>query len=237
MEDRKRREGDEAMAAAARCETSGWFRSKDWDGAAAAYERAATCYRVAKALPEAIHAYEKAAAAHEALELGGASAAKLLEAAALLAKDGLKAAANAADLYERSSSLYAADGTLDLAASALCKAGRAVEASDPRRACALMQQACGLFDDEEDEARLRGSAETFRAAATLLVRAGRLSDAAALLRKQAPVYARQDRPHDVTRAELSAVIVSLAAGEYERAATSCARAEELPHGFAGAISA
>eukprot|EP00962_Isochrysis_galbana_P029950 scaffold9676_cov113-Isochrysis_galbana.AAC.6 len=234
MEERKRREGDEAMAMGAKCEKSGWLKSKDLDGAAAAYERAATCYRVAKALPESISAYERAAAAHEALELGGGSAAKLLEAAALIAKDGLKAAANAADLYERASMLHAADGSLDLAGSALCKAGRAVEASDPKRACALMMRACALFDDEDEEPRLRGSAETFRAAATLLVRAGLLADAAALLRKQAPVYARQNRPHDVARTELSAVIVSLSAGDYERAATGCNQAAMRPGGFAGA---
>ena len=36
----------------------GSFFSRQTDGAAAAYERAATCYRVAKALPEAIDAYQ-----------------------------------------------------------------------------------------------------------------------------------------------------------------------------------
>jgi len=237
MEERKRREGDEAMAAGAKCEKSGWFKSSDADGAAAAYERAATSYRVAKALPEAVDAYQRAAAAHAALELGGGSAAKLLEAAALLARDGLKAAANAADLFERASGLHAMDSVLDLAAAALCKAGRAVEPSDTKRACALMVRACALFDDEEDEPRLRGAPETFRAAASLLVRVGALVDAAALLRAQAPVYARQARPHDVSRAELSAVIVSLAAGEYERAATGCSQAEEMPDGFAGSDEA
>jgi hypothetical protein len=34
MEERKRREGDEAMAMGAKCEKSGWLKSKDLDGAA-----------------------------------------------------------------------------------------------------------------------------------------------------------------------------------------------------------
>jgi len=262
MEKRKQAEAEAALSDAAKCERSGWLKSRDLDGAASAYERAATLFRVARAYPQAIEAYMKAADAQQALE-SAAAAARLLESAAVLAKDNLKAEANAAALYERASELHLGVLSLDRAAAALCKAARTIEGSDTPRACALMLRACSLFDDGEEEAQLRHSADTFGAAVALLLRAGRRSETAALLRRQVLVYARLRRTHDVARSELSAVIINLAAGaapprrpaspstqdtcpppcsptaglgaagEYEQASIGCTKAEARPDGFAG----
>lgn len=232
MEKRKLAEAEAALSDAAKCERSGWLKSRDLDGAASAYERAATLFRVARAYPQAIEAYMKAADAQQALE-SAAAAARLLESAAVLAKDNLKAEANAAALYERASELHLGVLSLDRAAAALCKAARTIEGSDTPRACALMLRACSLFDDGEEEAQLRHSADTFGAAVALLLRAGCRSETAALLRRQVLVYARLRRTHDVARSELSAVIINLAAGEYEQASIGCTKAEARPDGFAG----
>ena len=65
MEARKLKEGEAAMAAGAKCKkTSLLGRWKpDWEGASSEYEKAATAFRVGKAIHQAIGMYQKASEA------------------------------------------------------------------------------------------------------------------------------------------------------------------------------
>ena len=129
MEQRKVAEGEKSMVAAAKClKTSLFSRWKvDWEEAAAEYEKAATAFKVGKALAKAVDAFCKASEAHEHFE-SNFMAAKHLDSAAFLTKE-LRDPGQAAALYERSSRLHMDGGRVDAAAEALGKAARALEAS------------------------------------------------------------------------------------------------------------
>ena len=64
MEARKLAEGEKALLEAAKCLKSGWFKKPDHEAAAAEYEKAATAFRVGKAIPRAVDAFCRAAEAH-----------------------------------------------------------------------------------------------------------------------------------------------------------------------------
>ena len=66
MEARKIKEGETALLAAAKCLKTSYFKWKpDWESAASEYEKAATAFRVGKAVPRAIDAFCRASEAHE----------------------------------------------------------------------------------------------------------------------------------------------------------------------------
>jgi len=238
MEERKRAEGEKLMAAGAKCEKTSLFSrwKADWDTAASEYEKAATCFRVAKAMPRAIDAYVKASEAHSNLDNGYFMAAKHLETAAFICRD-LKQMDRAAGLYEHASRLHQEDGRVDAAAESLCKGARVLEELDGPRGAALLVRACGLFDDEEDERILRGSVETLKQAVSFLLRAGRHADAAAILRKQSELHARLQQPHGVARVQLSLLVVLLGADDFEAAHSSYEAALVGADGFATADEA
>ena len=209
MEARKLKEGEAAMAAGAKCKkTSLLGRWKpDWEAAAAEYERAATCFKVAKAYARAIDAYVGASEAHTQVEGQNYMAAKHLESAGFLARD-LKEAAKAAQLYEQAAKFHEADGRRDNAAEAYCKAARVLEGADDARAAALLEEACALPDDEDEVGKLAAFVEVFKTAVALLLRTGQPGAAAPLLRQQAALHARLLQPHAVARCELCLLYTS-----------------------------
>ena len=186
MEARKQKEGEDAMAAGAKCMKTGMFSrwKPDWDAASVHYEKAATAFRVAKALPQAMDAYVKASECHRNLD-SNFYAAKHLETAGLIARDNAKEPAKAATFYEMASTIHTEQGNLDCAGEALSKGARAVEEEDPARGATLFMKACDLYDDEEEAARLLAAVETFKQAVSFLLRTKHLTQAAATLQKQA----------------------------------------------------
>ena len=83
MEARKLAEGEKALLDAAKNLKTGWFKKADHEAAAADYEKAATAFRVGKAIPRAIDAFRRAAHAHVQFD-SGFMAAKHMETAAFL---------------------------------------------------------------------------------------------------------------------------------------------------------
>ena len=69
------------------------------------------------------------------------------------------------------------------------------------------------------------SLDYYKAAVIFLVRAKRLKKAAELLRRQALVHVQATQPHGVARCELSAVVLLLAADDYEGAYEACEDAQ------------
>ena len=240
METRKVAEGDAHMLAAAKNLKTGVFSrwKPDWEAAAHDYEKAATAYRVAKALPQAIDAFCKTAEAHEQFD-SYFMAAKHLESAAFLAKE-LRNPGHAAALYVRSAELHKLGGRVDSAAETYGKAARTLEASgvaaDVQQGAELMNSACELFVDASDElsaVQQQTSLETYQAAVAYMLRAKEPAKAAALLRHQALACARIDQPHRVAACELSAVVALLAADDFEAAVSRCNEAQMRGDGFGG----
>ena len=77
------------------------------------------------------------------------------------------------------------------------------------------------------------SLDYYKAAVIFLVRAKRLKKAAELLRRQALVHVQATQPHGVARCELSAVVLLLAADDYEGAYEACEDAQMRGDGFGG----
>ena len=238
MEARKLKEAEACMAAGAKCTKTGFFGKwkADWESAASEYERAATSFRVAKALPQAVDAYQQAARAHEQMECAY-MAAKHLESGAHLLRE-LGRADESASLYERASALHHGDGALVQAGEALVKAARVLDGKDDARAGALVIRACAIVEEEEDAGKLRACVETYKQAVALLLRSQRCVDAAELLSKQAALHARLQQGHGVARCELSVVVAHLAANDFDGAEAAYASALARGGGdFAGSDEA
>ena len=162
--------------------------------------------------------------------------AKHLESAGFLARD-LKEAAQSAKLYEQAALFHLQDGRRDNAGEAYCKAARVLEGVDDARAAALLEEACGLPDDEDEVGKLAAFVEVFKTAVALLLRTGQPGAAAPLLRQQAALHARLQQPHAVARCELSAVVALLAADDFQSARDGAAAAQMRGDGFAGSDEA
>ena len=241
---RKIAEGEKALLDAAKLLKKSWFSKPDPEAAAAEYEKAATCFRVAKAVPRAIDAFSKASEMHDKFD-SSYMAAKHLETAAFLAgSGGLNDALQSAELYEKASVIHQVGGRLENAAEGLGKAARGLEGVDDARAGTLATSACELYDDPDviadaSEMRVLASLEAYKLAVPLLLRAKRFAAAGALLRKQATVHAHPKcaQPHNVARCELAAVVAFLHADDFASAAdgmeAACARGD----GFAGSEEA
>jgi len=238
MEEKKLAEGEKCMVAGAKSEKTGLFSrwKPDWDSAAAEYERAAACFRVAKAMPRAIDAFVRASQAHANLDSGFFMAAKHLESAAFIARD-LKEAPKAADLYERASQLHQQDGRPDAAAEALMKGARVLEAVDAGSGADLAVRACGILEGEEDERVLRVCVETFKQAVALLLRQQQWDKAAGLLHKQSSIHGVLGQPHGVARCQLSALGARRAADQFAAAEADNDKALAAANGWAGSDEA
>ena len=106
IEQRKEKEGDAELAQAAKCLKTGLMSrwKPDWESAAAHFEKAASCFRVAKAYPKAIEAFVKASEAHTNID-SDFMAAKHLETGAVIARDSSKDPAQAATFFEMASKI------------------------------------------------------------------------------------------------------------------------------------
>ena len=238
MEARKLAEGEKALLEAAKCLKSGWFKKPDHEAAAAEYEKAATAFRVGKAIPRAVDAFCRAAEAHTHFDSGYMAAKHLETAAFLTGAGGMKQSAQCADLYEKASRQHQLDGRAGNASEALGKAAKALEMDDPTRGAALATQACDLLDEECQESDVKeltliAALEAYKVATSYMLRAKQFAAAAKLLRRQAKAHARVEQPHNVARCELSSVIAFLAADDYASACQACEQAQIQGEGFCG----
>lgn len=199
----------------------------DWDAAAAEYERAATGFKVAKENARAMEAFEKAADAQGHLSAGEFMAAKHLESAAFLALE-LKREADAASLYDQAATVHLSVARVESAAAALIKAAKALEASDAARSAETAARACELFDELEDEFKLRQGSDSIRAAVNVLCRLRKVAEATLALKTQAVVFARLAQPHGVARCELSLLILRLFNDDFEGASAGYEQVKRRP---------
>lgn len=186
--------------------------SPDLDGAASEYIKAATCYKNAKALPEARDAYLKAAEMQERMK-SPFHAAKSYEQAGLISKEN-KELDLAVKYMERASFMFQENGTPDTAALCLEKAAKMVEMNEPARAVELYKKASDVADIED---RPRQSAENIGKAGRLLIRLQRYEEAIACLNKEIDFYAAADNFAMINKLVLGVVLLKLTLGDYTAA--------------------
>ncbi|KAI9199788.1 uncharacterized protein BJ171DRAFT_517093 [Polychytrium aggregatum] len=208
----KIKEGMDLMAVGQKAENSKSFfgkRTPDWDTAANSYERAATCFKIAKANEQAIDAFQKAGDAYRHLD-SFALAAKQYEGAATIAVQNTRQYALAAQLYRQTADFLSANNSPDRAAESLEKAAKALESLDPNQCIELYFESCAVYENED---RIRTGAETFRRAIATCIRLQRLDKALILSQKLAEGFAKLNNRPGFCKQSLATIIIALAMGD------------------------
>ncbi|KAH3772743.1 gamma-soluble NSF attachment protein-like [Dreissena polymorpha] len=181
----------------------------DYDGAASEYIKAATCYRNAKALPEAREAYIKAAEIQHRMKAPFHSA-KSYEQAGLLSKENGEMDL-AVKLMEQAALMFQEHGTPDTAALCLEKAAKMVEQSHPARAADLYKKASDVADIED---HARQSAESIGKAGRIFLRLQRYEEGAQCLCKEIEFHAASENFPMIAKLVLAVVLVKLTLEDY-----------------------
>ena len=179
LEERKTKEGEEHLAAAAKyMETSAWKLkfTPDWDSTANELTKAAVCFKVGKNFAKAKETNLKAAEAY--VKCGNLyHAGKQVELALNIVRD-LGEVEEVEYLAERGGLLYRQAGSPESAAQLIVRAAKLLEQKDPGRAVGLYQKAADTVATEDRDSEAAGHLEQ---AARLCVRSGEYDRAAELL--------------------------------------------------------
>lgn len=186
MNDKKLNEGHSHMRAAENCQKTSLFKWKpDLEGAIEEYSKAATCFRTCKAYDLAKNAYIKTAEL-QAITNSLFHAAKNYEQVALLCKE-TKHFEQAAELMEKSASMFIENGTPDSARLVLEKGGKMVEKEIPLKAVHLYKKASAIADNED---RPNNAAENIGKCARILINERKLDQSMECLKKEIAFHER-----------------------------------------------
>lgn len=191
MEERKNKEGEDHLAAAAKyLETSPWKLkfSPDWDSASDEFNKAAVAFKVGKSWEKAKESHLRAAEAYA--NCGSLyHAGKQLDQAINIVRD-LGQLEEIESLAERGGLLYRQAGSPESASQLLVKAAKLLELKDPERSVGLYQKAADTVatEDRESEAGVH-----LEQAARLSVRSGQYDRAAELLHNCLSLYSNSGR--------------------------------------------
>lgn len=176
-------EGEALLKRAEKAHTKTLLKwTPDWPEAARLYEEAANQFKKdasPRALTLQVTALKGAAFASEQTANINAAAKFLATAAAAVIKASDRK--QAADLTRAAAKLYHENGQPRKAAEELAKAAGWVRDDNPDAAFALYDEACDIYD-VENQAQMAG--DTYRTAVAFLAKQGRLGDALKLLSKQ-----------------------------------------------------
>ncbi|XP_052817101.1 gamma-soluble NSF attachment protein-like [Mya arenaria] len=210
MSTNKRAEALAHVEKAEKCLKTSFLKwNQDLDGAASEYIKAATCYKNARALPEARDMYVKAAEIQHKMK-SPFNAAKAFEQAGLISKEN-KELDLAVQFMERASLMFQENGTPDTAALCLEKAAKMVESNSPARAIELYKRASDVADIED---RPRQSAEDIGKAARLLTRLERYDEAVDCFKKEISFYAAAENYAMIAKLVLGVILIKLHVGDY-----------------------
>eukprot|EP01120_Amphizonella_sp_Union-15-10_P000918 TRINITY_DN10991_c0_g1_i1.p1 TRINITY_DN10991_c0_g1~~TRINITY_DN10991_c0_g1_i1.p1 ORF type:complete len:306 (+),score=78.32 TRINITY_DN10991_c0_g1_i1:105-1022(+) len=177
-------EGDQLVIKGDKLAQTSFFKWKaDWEGAADEYEKAATCYKLAKNLVKAKEAWKKAAIAYQHLHEEFSSA-RCLESAALNAKES-QSMNEACELYLQASQLLISQQQNQRAAENRLHAARCAESFDNDLAVKYYHLTIDLLIADNKEHFI---ADAFKYALAFTLRGKRWEDSLALLKIVEPVY-------------------------------------------------
>ncbi|KAG0953018.1 hypothetical protein G6F57_005513 [Rhizopus arrhizus] len=209
MEAEQIREGVKNIQQGDKAASKGLFRKPDWDLAASYYDRAATCFKIAKSYDQAVQAYAKSSEAlfkSDAIHLAG----KATENAAFILAQNLNQPQRAAEAYQKASNFFMTQGSIDRAAEQLEKAGRALENVDVNASFDMYSKACTLYEQED---RGRFAMEIYKKAISLLVRNKKYDKAIEMLKRETQVLQKLSSRTHLYKANLSILVLVLAIGD------------------------
>ncbi|KAL0222014.1 hypothetical protein RCL1_001868 [Eukaryota sp. TZLM3-RCL] len=208
--------GDSHFQEGLSCLKTGLFKWKaDHQGAAMSFERAATCYKVAKKFTKAIDAFKKSATSHAATGIHYTAGQHLESAASLALKETNQS--DAADLYHSASLQYAMSGNLDSQMKALAKAADCfMQTKKFDDMISNYDEAFDMAFGEELTKRLVLDAVVIPYLSAL-VELENFSKAATVMDKLKQLHGDINQPENVCKDIYSAILLYLAAGDYESA--------------------
>jgi tetratricopeptide (TPR) repeat protein len=171
----------------------------DWEKAADCYQKAALILRspALKKTDAAVCAFDKASVAHAKC---GAKffAGVALENAANVLRDARCLSAAAAK-YAQASEMFLLGDNIEKGSEALIKAAKASAEEQPDFAIQYYLDVIAIFEESDKHVYI---SDTWRSALGLMLRRGRLEDAAKLLQRMCPTFARLEQADYLYKAQL-----------------------------------
>lgn len=180
----------------------------DFEVAAEEYSTAATCFRIAKSYKQCKECLMKAAECHKENK-SWFHAAKCIEQAVLICKE-MGNLTDVPSLAHRACNLYQMHGSHESGASVLDKAGKMVEATEPKEALDLFSHAANVVTGEDSP---RQAAEYMSKVARLLVKLQMYDEAANAIRKEIGMHQQINHAPSIGRLTVALVLVQLARGD------------------------
>ncbi|XP_059482574.1 gamma-soluble NSF attachment protein-like [Neocloeon triangulifer] len=206
---KKFEEGLEHIKNAEKCMKTSLLKWRpDYDIAADEYQKAATCFRVAKSFEQCKDCLMKAADSNKQ-NRSFFHAAKNYEQAILVCKE-LGDLRDVQKLAEKSCHLYQQHGSCDSAAMALDKGAKIIEGQYPEQALQLYQRAADVVM-LEDNARL--GSEYASKVARIMVKLGMYDQATDAIRREIGLLQQTESTGSIGRLAVALVLVQLARGD------------------------
>ncbi|XP_017885180.1 gamma-soluble NSF attachment protein [Ceratina calcarata] len=180
----------------------------DFEVAAEEYSTAATCFRIAKSYKQCKECLMKAADCHKENK-SWFHAAKCIEQAVLICKE-MGNLTDVPKLANRACNLYQMHGSPESGANVLDKAGKMLEATEPKEALDLFSHAANVVMGEDSP---RHAAEYMSKVARLLVKLQMYDEAANAIRKEIGMHQQIDHGPSIGRLTVALVLVQLARGD------------------------
>uniref|UniRef100_A0A224XSA5 Gamma-soluble NSF attachment protein n=1 Tax=Panstrongylus lignarius TaxID=156445 RepID=A0A224XSA5_9HEMI len=180
----------------------------DYEVAADEYSKAATCFKIGKSFEQCKDCYMKASECHKQ-NRSLFHAAKNLEQAILVCKD-LGDLRDIPDLAHKACTYYQQQGSPDAAASALDKAAKILEPTQPDQALQLYKRAAEVVTIEDSP---RQAAEYVSKIARILVKLRMYDEAADAIRREIGLHQQSESIAAMGRLTVALVLVQLARGD------------------------
>ncbi|CAB3397862.1 unnamed protein product [Caenorhabditis bovis] len=180
----------------------------DLDGAAAAMERAAVCYRNAQEPKKAAGSLLKGAEYYEQ-NRSFFHAAKARESAAMLLRD-IKEFDEAVKLFERAIDGYAESGSLDTAAMTVEKAADVLKNDDPEKALKIYEKGLSLVQQSD---RAKMASKFLKQITRLRLQEGKYKDALTSIKDEVEKFVEIKETPRIGQLGIALVLVNLAMGD------------------------
>uniref|UniRef100_A0A146LWN8 Gamma-soluble NSF attachment protein n=1 Tax=Lygus hesperus TaxID=30085 RepID=A0A146LWN8_LYGHE len=206
---KKIEEGLELVRTAEKCLKTTLLKWRpDFDVAAGEYSKAATCFKLAKSYEQCKECHLKASDCHRQ-NRSLFNAARSLEQAVLVCKE-IGNLNDVAPLADKASTFYQQQGSYDAAASALDKAAKIIESTQPENALRLYQRAADVVSGEDNP---RQAAEYVSKIARILVKLQMYDQAADAIRREIGLHQQSESLAAIGRLAVALVLVQLARGD------------------------
>ncbi|CAB0015580.1 unnamed protein product [Nesidiocoris tenuis] len=177
----------------------------DFESAADQYSKAATCFKLAKSFDQCKECHIMASDCHRQ----NRSYPFFVDSAVLTCKD-LSNLVDVAPLADKAANYYQQQGSYDAAASALDKAAKIIEPTQPENALRLYQKAADIVSGEDSP---RQAAEYASKIARILVKLQMYDQATDAIRREIGLHQQSENIAAIGRLAVALVLVQLARGD------------------------